>query len=73
MNADDYINACFDTSTDPNFYQELPSDPNPDHRVKSDEKIYELLSSELTNLKFQNSSLDLKLLTSMVSMILSLH
>ena len=49
MNSDDYVNACFDTLTDPDFYQELPSDPNPDYRVKIDEKIYQLLSSELIN------------------------
>ena len=36
MNSDDYINACFDTLADPNFYEELPSDPNPDYRAKID-------------------------------------
>ena len=49
MNSDDYINACFDTLADPNFYEELPSDPNPDYRAKIDQKIDELLSSELIN------------------------
>ena len=28
MNSCDYINACFDTLADLNFYEELPSDPN---------------------------------------------
>ena len=36
MNSNDYINACFDTPADPNFYEELPSDPNPDYRAKID-------------------------------------
>ena len=27
MNWNDYISACFDTLADPNFYEELPSDP----------------------------------------------
>ena len=49
MNSNDYINACFDTLADPNFYEELPSDPNPDYRAKIDQKIDELLSSELIN------------------------
>ena len=49
INSDDYINACFDALADPNFYEELPSDPNPDYRAKIDQKIDELLSSELIN------------------------
>ena len=49
MNSNDYTNACFDTLADPNFYEELPSDPNPDYRHKIDQKIAELLSSELIN------------------------
>ena len=49
MNSDDYINAFFDTLADPNFYEELSSDPNPDYRAKIDQKIDELLSSELIN------------------------
>ena len=56
MNSDDYINACFDTLADPNFYEELPSDPNPDYRAKIDQKVDELLSSELIN-EFEASKL----------------
>ena len=56
MNSDDYSNACFDTLGDPNFYEELPSDPNPDNRGKIDQKIDELLSSELIN-EFEASKL----------------
>ena len=56
MNSDDYINACFDTLADPNFYEELPSDPNPDYRAKIDQRIDELLSSELIN-EFEASKL----------------
>ena len=53
---DDYINACFDTLVDRNFYEELPSDPNPDYRAKIDQKINELLSSELID-DFEGSKL----------------
>ena len=49
MNLDDYISACFDRLADPNFYEELRLNPNPDYRAKIDEKIDELLSSELIN------------------------
>ena len=40
-------NSRRQTVADPNFYEELPSDPNPDYRAKIDQKIDELLSSEL--------------------------
>ena len=49
MNSDDYISARFDTLGDPSFYEELPSDTNPDYRAKIGQKINELLSSELIN------------------------
>ena len=49
MNLNDYISACFDTLADPNFYEELPLDPNPDYRAKIDQKIDDLLSSKLIN------------------------
>ena len=56
MNLDDYINACFDTLADSNFWEELPSDSNPDYRAKIDQKTDELLSSEVIN-NFETSKL----------------
>ena len=37
----------FKTLSDPNFHEELPSDPNPEHRDTIDETIDDLLSEEI--------------------------
>ena len=29
MNTDDYVKSCLNCFSDPNFYEELPTDPNP--------------------------------------------
>ena len=42
--------------SDPNFYEELPTDPYPKYRTDLDEKIYDLLSSNIIN-EFEASKL----------------
>ena len=38
---------CLKTLSDPNFYEELPSDPNPEYQDTIDETIDDLLSEEI--------------------------
>ena len=38
---------CLKTLSDPNFYEELPSDPNPEHQDTIDEMIDDILSEEI--------------------------
>ena len=51
MNTDDYvyIKSCLNSLSDPNFYEELPADPNPKYRTDLNEKIDDLLSSNIIN------------------------
>ena len=66
MNTDDYIKSCLNNLTDTNFYEELPTDPNPKYRTDLNQKVDDLLSSNpLMNLKLLSYNADLVLLTSM--------
>ena len=56
MNTDDYVKSCLNSFSDPNFYEELPADPNPKYRADLDEKINDLLSSNIIN-EFEASKL----------------
>ena len=56
MNTDDYVKSCLNSLSDPNFYEELPADPNPKYRADLDEKINDLLSSNIIN-EFEASKL----------------
>ena len=38
MNTDDYVKSCLNSLSDPNFYEELPTDPNPKYRTDLDQK-----------------------------------
>ena len=49
MNTDDYVKSCLNSLSDPNFYEELPTDPNPKYRTDLDQKIDNLLSSNIIN------------------------
>ena len=54
-NADDYMKSCLNSLSDPNFYEELPADPNPKYRTDLDEKIDDS-SSNIIN-EFEASKL----------------
>ena len=56
MNTDDYVKSCLNSLSDPNFYEELPADPNPKYRTDLDQKIDDLLSSNIIN-EFEASKL----------------
>ena len=56
MNADDYVKSCLNSLSDPNFYEELPTDPDPKYRTDLDQKIDDLLSSNIIN-EFEASKL----------------
>ena len=56
MNTDDYVKSCLNSLSDPNFYEELPTDPNPKYRTDLDQKIDDLLSSNIIN-EFEASNL----------------
>ena len=56
MNNDDYVKSCLNSLSDPNFYEELPADTNPKYRTDLNEKIDDLLSSNIIN-KFETSKL----------------
>ena len=56
MNNDDYVKCCLNSLKDSNFYEELPGDPNPKYRRDLDEKIDDLLSSNIIN-EFEASKL----------------
>ena len=47
MDTEKYEIGCLKTLSDPNFYEELPSDPNPEYRDTIDETIDDLLSEEI--------------------------
>ena len=49
MNTDNYEKSCLNGPLNPNFYGELPADPNPKYRTDLDEKIDDLLSSDIIN------------------------
>ena len=54
--TDDYVKSCLNSLSDPNFYEELPTDPNPKYRTDLDEKKDDLLSSKILN-EFEASKL----------------
>ena len=56
MNTDDYVKSCLNSLSDPNFYEELPTDPNPKYRTDLDQKIDDLLSSNIID-EFEASKL----------------
>ena len=47
MDTENYEIGCLKTLSDPNFYEELPSDPNPEYQDTTDETIDDLLSEEI--------------------------
>ena len=47
MDTEEYEIGCPKTLSDPNFYEELPSDPNPEYQDTIDETIDDLLSEEI--------------------------
>ena len=47
MDTEKYEMECLKTLSDPNFYEELPSDPNPEYRGTIDGTIDDLLSEEI--------------------------
>ena len=47
MDTKKYEMECLKTSSDPNFYEELSSDPNSEYRDTIDETIDDLLSEEI--------------------------
>ena len=49
MNTDDHVKSCLNSLSDPNFHEELPADPNPKYKADLDEKINDLLSSNIIN------------------------
>ena len=56
INTDDYVKSCLNSPSDSNFYEELPTDPNPKYRTDLDQKIDDLLSSNIIN-EFEASKL----------------
>ena len=56
MNTDDYVKSCLNSLSDSNFYEELPTDPNPKCRTDLDQTIDDLLSSNIIN-EFEASNL----------------
>ena len=56
MNTDNYVKSCHNSPSDPNFYEELPTDPNLKYRTDLDQKIEDLLSSNIIN-EFEASKL----------------
>ena len=49
MNTDDYVKSCLNSLSDPNFYEEISTDPNGKYRTHLDDKIGDLLSSNIIN------------------------
>ena len=49
MNTDDYIKSCLNSLSNTNFYEQLPTDLNPKYRTDHDQKIDDLLSSNIIN------------------------
>ena len=49
MDPETYENHCLQTLSDPNFYEELPSDPNPSYRSQIDEIIDSLKDENIVN------------------------
>ena len=47
MDTEKYEMECLKTLSDPNFYEELPPDPNPEYRDTIDGTIDDLLSDEI--------------------------
>ena len=47
MDTDKYESECLKTLSDPVFYEELPSDPDPSYRQATDETIDNLLSDQI--------------------------
>ena len=47
MDTEKYEIRCLETLYDPNFYEELPPDPNPEYRDTIDQTIDDLLSEEI--------------------------
>ena len=47
MDTEKYEMECLKTLSDPKFYEELPSDPNPEYRDTIDGTIDDLLSEEI--------------------------
>ena len=47
MDTEKYEMECLKTLSDPNFYEELPSDPNPEYQDTIDETIHDLLSEKI--------------------------
>ena len=47
MDTDKYASECLKTLSDPTFYEECPSDPNPSYRQAIDERIDNLLSDQI--------------------------
>ena len=47
MDTEKYEMECLKTLSDPNFYEELPSVPNPEYRDTIDGTIDDLLSEEI--------------------------
>ena len=47
MDTEIYEMECLKTLSDPNVYEELPSEPNPEYRDTIDETIDDLLSEEI--------------------------
>ena len=47
MDTDKYESECLKTLSDPVFYEELPSDPNPSYRQAIDETVDNLLSDQI--------------------------
>ena len=56
MNTKDCVKSCLNSLSDPNFYEELPDDPNPKYRTDFNENINDLLSSNIIN-EFEASKL----------------
>ena len=47
VDTDKYESECLKTLSDPVFYEELPSDPNPSYRQATDETVDNLLSDQI--------------------------
>ena len=49
MNNGDYAKSCLNSLSDANFYEGLPDGPNPQNRTDLDDKIDDILSSNMIN------------------------
>ena len=56
MNSNDYSVTCLNSLLDTDFCEELPNDANPEYQAKINDKIDDLLSTELIN-RFEISNL----------------